>query len=258
MESISGLTNWRLTVRREPESVTPDNYAACVERAARSAVFLEIEFASGSGSGSGTIISADGTILTANHNVENAQTGEVARRIRAKLYTPGAVGGDYHWADCQILSDRRKDCDMALLKLSGTNYPAAPLRPEGEPLDNTEEIFMVGYPLGTLLIEHRDATELRYSQSSGRIHSIQEPGGVQRCYADIKGLHGDSGAGVYSKRDGRIIGVFTGSIIPDMKRSPDELNFFYPIKHFWSGFRVIPEPPIPPEGGADETEKEGS
>ena len=147
---------------------------------------------------------------------------------------------------------------MALLKLSGTNYPAAPLRPEGEPLDNTEEIFMVGYPLGTLLIEHRDATELRYSQSSGRIHSIQEPGGVQRCYADIKGLHGDSGAGVYSKRDGRIIGVFTGSIIPDMKRSPDELNYFYPIKHFWSGFRVIPEPPIPPEGGSGETGKEES
>ena len=243
---------------REPGPVTQDNYALRVEQAARSAVFLEIEFASGIGSGSGTIISTDGTILTANHNVENARTGEMARRIRAKLYTPGAVGGDYHWVDCQILSAHRRDCDMALLKLSGSNYPAAPLRPEGIPLDNTEEIFMVGYPLGTRLIEHNENAELRYSQSSGRIHSIQEPGGVQRCYADIKGLHGDSGAGVYSKRDGRIIGVFTGSIIPDMKRSLDELNFFYPIKHFWSGFRVIPEPPIPSRGGTAETEKEGS
>ncbi len=235
--------------------VTNDNYNQVVKKAAQSAVFLAIEYEGGKkGSGSGTLISTDGYILTVNHNIENEEVG-IAREIRAKLYTPGAVGGDYRWMDCEILSSRVKDCDMALLKLRGTNFPAAPLRPADIPVDNTEEIFMIGYPLGGVLAGN-DTEGLRYSQSSGRISSIQEYGNVERCYADIKGLHGDSGAGVYSKCDGRIIGVFTGSIIPDLNRSLDELNFFYPIRFFWSRFPIRKPVPIAKQKTQPEEELE--
>ena len=247
------LRQKELSTGEQPE-VTAENYARRVELAARSAVFLNIEFEGGTGSGSGTIITRDGYILTVNHNVED-KNGRLARNIRAKLYTPGAVGGDYQWIDCEILSSRIKDCDMALLKLKGTNFPTAPLRPAELPVDNTEEIFMVGYPLGVKLIGGRDS-ELRYSQASGRISSVQRIGDVERCYADIKGLHGDSGAGVYSKRDGRLIGVFTGSIIPDMKNSLDELNFFYPIKYFWTRFPIRGQRPARPEEETHDAAKE--
>lgn len=36
--------------------------------------------------------------------------------------------------------------------------------------------------------------------------------------------------------DGRMIGVFSGSIRPDNADNPDEINFFYPIRYFWERF----------------------
>ncbi len=117
-----------MSTQKQP-AVTAESYDLIVEQTARSAVFLEIDHQGKVGYGTGTIITRDGYILTVCHNVEDHETGNVADNIRAKLYTPGAVGGDYRWFDCEILSSRMKDCDMALLKLKGTNFPAAPIRP---------------------------------------------------------------------------------------------------------------------------------
>ena len=36
--------------------------------------------------------------------------------------------------------------------------------------------------------------------------------------------------------DGRVIGVFSGSIIPGGKGNLDELNYFYPIDYLFSFF----------------------
>ena len=52
--------------------------------------------------------------------------------------------------------------------------------------------------------------------------------------------------------DGRLIGVFSGSIIPDIKNSMDEINFFYPIQYFWSRFHILRPRPVPPATGPED------
>jgi V8-like Glu-specific endopeptidase len=47
---------------------------------------------------------------------------------------------------------------------------------------------------------------------------------------DTTGLHGNSGSPVIYQEDGRMIGVFSGSIRPD-KETLDELNYCYPIQY---------------------------
>jgi S1-C subfamily serine protease/adenylate kinase family enzyme len=220
------------------ERIRAEDYDEACDRLARSVVYLSVETASGStGSGTGTIISQNGYVLTCNHVAEGA------KRIRARLYTPGMVGGNYHWFDCEVLRPSFKDCDMSILKLEGTGFPAAPIRPATEPVRRAEETLMIGYPLGEMLT--RDNVEaLNYSNFSGRVASIQPVGtrGVETCYVDTTGLHGNSGSPVFSREDGRMIGVFSGSIIPPGKKTLDEINYFYPIRYLWERFVELQTP----------------
>ena len=82
------------------------------------------------------------------------------------------------------------------------------------------------------------------SNFAGRVASIQPAGAVERCSIDTTGLHGNSGSPVFSQQDRRVIGVFSGSLVPDREQSLDELNFFYPIRYLWERFarRSAPEP----------------
>ena len=228
-----------MTTDEQTELVNMD-YSEMVNTIARYSVYLHIEFENGKGSGTGTIISSDGYVLTANHNVEDAD-GNLAREIKARLYTPGAVGGDYSVLyDCEILSSHDRNCDMALLKLKGYNYPHASIRPAELPIDIDEKIVIVAYPMGSRLTGYNEDV-LRYSHKEGMITSIQIKNGLDHCYADITALHGESGAGIFSMKDGRLIGVFTGSITSGMNSLQipnfDELNFFYPVKYFWDTFQ---------------------
>ena len=138
--------------------------------------------------------------------------------------------------DCKILSPIASDIDMALLKIDGEGYPAASLRRANEGIDSTERIMLAGYSLGSQLT-HGDDLKLRPSYKFGRVSSIQNPPefAVERYYSDITGLHGDSGGPIFSMEDGRLIGVFVGSVTPG-KGSLDELNFFHPIHAFWNRF----------------------
>ncbi len=178
------------------------------------------------GSGSGAIITDSGHILTCAHVLENADA------VKAKLYCPNNVGKPFVWLDCEILHPVAQDIDMAILKMEGNNFPVASLRTAVEEIDSTESIMLAGYSLGSLLTGG-DSDALTVSHKIGRVSSIQTS--VNRYYSDITGLHGDSGGPVFSMEDGRIVGVFTGSIAPG-EGSLDEFNFFHPISCFWDRF----------------------
>lgn len=181
------------------------------------------------GSGSGVIISETGHILTCAHVVAEAE------EFKARVYCPGNIGSDYRWFDCTPMHPVATDIDMALLKMEGSNFRCASLRPALEEIENCELILLPGFPLGNML-SHGNDDDLKISHFIGRISSRQQ-GNVENVFADITGLHGNSGSPVFSMEDGRVIGVFTGSVVPSEK-SRDENNFFRPIRLFWDRFTV--------------------
>ena len=217
----------------QPE-FTPDNYASRVEYYKRRTVLLDvIDKNGGTGVGTGSIITPQGHVLTAAHVVDGAE------KVRAKLYCPGMIGGDYRWFDCEILQPVNNICDMALLKMNGSHFPVMPMRGAGERILDTEQTILVGYPLGGMLNSGR-LDDLNPTHFEGRIGSNQLK---KRCgrdvihyYLDGRALHGDSGAPVISKRDGRLIGVFSGSVAPQKEGNLDELNLFFPHHYFWHNF----------------------
>jgi S1-C subfamily serine protease len=194
-------------------------------------VYLEV-YQSGQlcGSGTGTIISREGHILTCEHVIDGAD------RVRARVYAPGTIGGDYHWFECDILHPTAKDIDMALLKMQGSNFTAASLRPEEESIDECERILLTGYPLGSQLSNY-DAETLQISHFFGNISSVQYRD-TETVFADITGLQGNSGSPVFSMDDGRVVGVFTGSVTHKGEQLTEENNYFHPIRLFWERFTV--------------------
>ena len=123
---------------------------------------------------------------------------------------------------------------MALIKMKGENFRYASLRPADENIDLGERIFLPGFPLGNMLSGGNDES-LEMSCFAGTVSSKQN-GRIENIFADITGLHGNSGSPVFSMKDGRVVGVFTGSVT--RKDSLDENNFFRPIHLFWERFTV--------------------
>ena len=198
----------------------------------QSIVYLEV-YRNGalSGEGTGTIITKTGYILTCAHVVKGAD------RIRARIFSPGMIGGDYRWFECTITNLVLDECDMAVIQMDGENFIPLCIRPRNLSLEVGESTVLIGYPLGKL-INGENTEALQPSIFSGSIASHQSINGVNRFYIDSTGLHGNSGSPVISTTDGRMIGVFSGSIIPDREDSLDELNFFYPIEYFWENYVI--------------------
>ena len=220
----------------QPE-FTPENYEDRVEFYMRRTVLLDVTDANGNtGVGTGSIITPQGHVLTAAHVVAGME------KVRAKLYCPGMLGGDYRWFDCEILQPVNEACDMALLKMRGSNFPVMPIRDPQESVGITEETILVGYPLGGMLNSNR-LDELNPTHFEGRIGSSQlkkrDNKDILHFYLDGRALHGDSGAAVISKRDGRLIGVFSGSLAPRTEGNLDELNLFFPHYYFWRNFVTV-------------------
>jgi Cdc6-like AAA superfamily ATPase len=214
------------------EKVDDDNYDALVDNLSQSVVLLETYSGEKKkGEGTGSIVTASGYVLTCAHVVRGCD------RIRARLYTPGMIGGDYRWFECELLNSIVDDCDMAVLKLKGENFRQIPLRPEEIEIGTGEETVLIGYPLGAMLSGHR-IDELKVSCFTGRIASAQTVKDIERFYVDTTGLHGNSGSPVISRKDGRMIGVFSGSVAPKKRNNLDELNYFYPIKYFWEEYVI--------------------
>ncbi len=212
--------------------IDDNNYDAAVKLLSQAVVFLET-YAGGEkkGEGTGSIVTTSGYVLTCAHVTRNCD------RIRARLYTPGMIGGDYRWFECELLDSINEDCDMALIKLKGENFRQIPLRPEEIGIGTGEETLLIGYPLGAMLTGNR-IDELTVSNFSGRIASAQTVRDIERFYIDSTGLHGNSGSPVISRKDGRMIGVFAGSVAPHTEGNLDELNYFYPIRYFWEKYII--------------------
>lgn len=233
-----GLKNDTKTVLLHPNSlrttymkpITGANYDLTCETYSQSVVFLEI-FNDGQkiGEGSGSIVTAEGHILACAHEVKKGNL------FRARVYTPGAVGGDYRWFPCELLAPICEDCDMAILKMDGTHFIPISMRPPEIPIGMAEETLILGYPLGSL-INDREVHSLHISNFAGRIASCQRVKGAERYYVDSTGLQGNSGSPVFSRRDGRMIGVFTGSVHPSEDGNLDEINYFYPITYFYERY----------------------
>lgn len=205
--------------------------AFCAEQA-KAVVLLEM-YREGrrAGSGTGFIVSPQGHVLTCCHVAQDCD------RIRARLRIPGMPGGDCRWFECRILPQMYQDCDMALLRMEGDHFPYVPIRPMEAAVSESERTLMIGYPLGTKL---GSADTLAPSTFTGRVASLQEiadgnASNIQRYMLNSTGLHGNSGSPVFSMEDGRVIGVFSGSVV-GTKNSLDELNYFYPISYFWQRF----------------------
>ena len=176
--------------------------------------------------GTGFLVSSEGHILTCAHVIRGAD--EVQARIRC-------LGVADSWFTCEIMKPVAVDIDMALLKVEGTSFSHVSLRPSHEPIADSEAIFLPGYPFGSRLTRG-DHGSLEISHSFGRVISIQQVQGQSIMYMDIKGLSGNSGSPVFSMRDGRVIGIFTGSITSEDDKSLDELNYARPISTFWGRF----------------------
>lgn len=207
--------------------ITADNLDEKIREYSQSIVYLEsyngkIKWCEGTGS----IITTMGHILTCAHVVNGAD------RIRARIYSPGMAGGDYRWFECTIMDAIFDDCDMAVIQMEGINFKPITIRPADKEIKSGEETLLIGFPLGIMLAGY-NVENLTASHFSGRIASVQPVKDMERYYIDTTGLHGNSGSPVISKIDGRMIGVFSGSVTPPMDGNLDELNYFYPIRYFW-------------------------
>lgn len=225
-EALSASISAELLRTRSDGPLTPQ----AIEAIERATVYLEVLDESGQpvGSGSGTIITESGVVLTCKHVADHPGS------IVAVLRVPGIPGGKALRFPCAKLEPMHADCDMALLKMEGDGFPCVSIRPQGEAIDPSEKTLMCGFSLGDV-INGRDADSLAPTRYNGSVASIQTmPNGIQRVYIDSRGTHGNSGSGMYSHADGRLIGVFSGSIKPQ----DEEINFFLPIEYLWDRFIV--------------------
>ena len=215
--------------------ISDDNYKASLESIKRSTVLIIATAKDGNiSTGTGFIISTQGHVLTCQHVFDGAES------IKAKVYTPGAIGGDYHTFDVTPLYPCNYRYDMAIGKIDGSNFKPLPIRPYGEEILENEYTVMVCYPLGGT-INGGDFKTLNPSHYDGKISGKQtSPTGVEFFCLDSSGMPGCSGSSVVSKKDGRVIGVFPGAIADnqDQEKSKYKVNVFYPIKYFWETFDV--------------------
>lgn len=201
------------------------------------------------GSGSGCIISQNGIVLTCNHVVLDENGIYSPDRIfKIRVNTPGAVGGETHTFDCELLHQGHSGFDMALLKIKGDNFRYVPLAEEDADLQRLEEVLVKGYPLGRNLTGG-DVDAVKSSDFKGSLSSIQRYAGFDRYYIDCSGKEGNSGSPVFSMKTRKLVGVFSGSIGHKSKDLTEEINYFYPIRYFWPFFtrRELPGR----SGGAD-------
>ncbi|MBE6562888.1 MAG: trypsin-like serine protease [Ruminococcaceae bacterium] len=93
------------------------------------------------GAGSGVIISQDGYIITNNHVISDASSGEAASKITVRLRS----GEEYEAS----LIGKDADSDVAILKIKAENLKAA-VWGDSEKLVVGQQVVAVGNPLGEL------------------------------------------------------------------------------------------------------------
>ncbi len=179
-----------------------------------SLLLLNVDTGDEESTGSGFIISSDGLALTCEHVVRDAVS------IRGRVKT---ADGRESWHDCRVLK-AMQGIDIALIRLEGTDFPAAVLAPYDRDPVKGEPVGVLGYPLGMQFA--RDA-----NYTKGDVTSVQsdEHGDLVQCSA--LAYPGNSGGPVFSREEGLILGMLIGAY-----EVTEGMNCFRPIKYVWDNF----------------------
>ena len=147
------------------------------------------------GFGSGFFISDDGLIVTNYHVIRGAVFASVVRSDNSTLFVEGLLAAD-------------PNADLALLKVTGTGFPALPVGDTKPPNIGTR-VFAIGNPEG-----------LTNTLSEGLISGVREwREGVTAVQTTAPISHGSSG-GPLMTADGTVVGVTAA-----FKADGQSLNF---------------------------------
>ncbi len=139
--------------------------------------------------GSGFIISSDGYIITNQHVIDGAETITVTVPDHEDQYDAYLVGEDY-------------DLDLAIIKISGTNYPTLPLG-DSEQMRVGEAVMAIGQPYG---LDHTVTTGVVSAKE--RPISIEDRSYTNLIQTDAAINPGNSG-GPLLNMQGQVIGINT-------------------------------------------------
>lgn len=180
------------------------------------------------GTGSGFIVSHAGHVLTCAHVVKGMS------RVEVRVALGSMVGEAFRWFECDVLEPMHEECDMALIKIraSRANFPTVRLRRWDDPVVKGEAFHLVGYALASS-VSNENLDAVAALEHDGTVSSVQViDGEPTKCYMDGNAYPGDSGAPVFSRRDGRTIGVLRGAVVDGEHSIP----YFHPIEYFWQYF----------------------
>lgn len=198
------------------------NYEEEYMEQTKSVVFIRTKKGRSVSNGSGSIITKDGHILTCNHVIDKAK--EIHVRVRAAQDGEAAVWkkAEVCWSDAKL--------DAAILKIpTDEDYSSLPLRAADIKTLPGEPIYLWGYPFGVRLSD--DPNKLEISLFQGAVSSVQTKGGLSRINANMEAKRGCSGAPVFSKKDGTIIGILCGSQTEGDSKLVEEINYVLPVKY---------------------------
>jgi serine protease DegQ len=170
----------RLEAQRSTEEET-------VIRVARTATPAVVSVARRGGSGSGVIVRSDGIIITTAHVVGSARTVEI-RTADGRTFSGTVLGTD-------------EEVDTAIVRISATNLPAAPLA-DSDRLDVGQLAIAIGNPLG-----------LERTVTRGVVSAInRDPRGVDIAAGLIQtdaAINPGNSGGPLLDSSGRVIGINT-------------------------------------------------
>ncbi len=189
----------------------------------KSVVLITAVMGHGAAYGTGSLITADGYILTCNHVV----AGSTEIKVRTTLKTDEQ---EAHWEEAAIMWND-PGMDLAVIKIPGEGYEPLALRRPDKETATGEATYLWGYPFGQKLND--DINELHPSLFQGYVSSVQTQRGLKTINVNIEGKRGCSGGPVLSKEDGTIMGVFCGSHVEGDDKLVEELNFTRPVSYVW-------------------------
>ena len=173
------------------------------------------------GCGTGFLIHGDGYALTCNHVIENAT------QINARMRIEGRWGGRDSFHKCQVVNVR-KDIDIALLKLEGSDFPHVPLAPADFHPDCFHPFILPGYPFGEETAGDLTVYDGKTASSDRQTDDL----GIDKIFISGEAKRGNSGSPLISELHGFVMGLLVGSI----RRESEEINYYRPIHYFWREF----------------------
>lgn len=185
-------------------------------------VLIQCDKGQGRGYGSGSLLTSDGYILTCSHVIHGADS------VRVRLKIAGRTDGDISWHSARIVRDDPVH-DCALIKIDIFNYFSLSVTPENYEIRPADEIFLLGYPFGAQISDSVD--ELALSFFEGKVSSIQKNQNITRVFVNMEAKSGCSGAPVFSRKTGEIIGILCGSQTSRNGELVEEINYILPMQH---------------------------